>query len=110
MVVGVSMETATYRPRAAPADCWWPSRFGADDEHGMLNHVDDAKRRDALGLVREGRMYDLGRVLDDNVPVFPGRYYFRQTLVTTAHGAADRYPRPARRRRGAPRRRASRAG
>jgi kynurenine formamidase len=31
-------------------------------------------------------MYDLGRVLDESVPVFPGRY-FRQTLVTTAHHA-----------------------
>ena len=50
----------------------------------MLVHVDEAKRREALGLVREGRMYDLGRVLDERVPVFPGRY-FRQTLVTTAH-------------------------
>jgi kynurenine formamidase len=52
----------------------------------MLNHVDDAKRRDALALVREGRLYDLGRVLDEAAPVFPGRY-FRQTLVTTAHHA-----------------------
>jgi kynurenine formamidase len=46
--------------------------------------VDEAKRREALALVREGRLYDLGRVLDESVPVFPGRY-FRQTLVTTAH-------------------------
>jgi kynurenine formamidase len=52
----------------------------------MLNHVDEAKRREALGLVREGRLYDLGRVLDERSPVFPGRY-FRQTLVTTAHHA-----------------------
>jgi kynurenine formamidase len=65
---------------------WWPSQFGAEDELGMLNHVDDAKRRQALALVREGRMFDLGRVLDESVPVFPGRY-FRQTLVTTAHHA-----------------------
>jgi kynurenine formamidase len=57
---------------------------GIDDEIGMLVHVDDAKRREALALVREGRLYDLGRVLDESVPVFPGRY-FRQTLVTTAH-------------------------
>jgi kynurenine formamidase len=54
------------------------------DEIGMLAHVDEAKRREALALVREGRLYDLGRVLDEDVPVFPGRY-FRQTLVTTAH-------------------------
>jgi kynurenine formamidase len=56
------------------------------DERGMLRHVDEAKRREALALVREGRLYDLGRVLDETVPVFPGRY-FRQTLVTTAHHA-----------------------
>jgi kynurenine formamidase len=55
-----------------------------DDEIGMLAHVDEAKRREALALVREGRLYDLGRVLDENVPAFPGRF-FRQTLVTTAH-------------------------
>jgi kynurenine formamidase len=65
---------------------WWPSPFGAEDEIGMLNHVDAAKRVEALGLVREGRLYDLGRVLDESVPVFPGRF-FRQTLVTTAHHA-----------------------
>jgi kynurenine formamidase len=65
---------------------WWPSPFGADDQHGMLNHLTDATRLAALELVREGRMYDLGRVLDESVPVFPGRH-FRQTLVTTAHHA-----------------------
>ncbi len=63
---------------------WWPSRFGAEDQHGMLNHLTDDKRRAALRLVRQGRMYDLGRVLDESVPVFPGRY-FRQSLVSTAH-------------------------
>jgi kynurenine formamidase len=63
---------------------WWPSRFGADDELGMLNHITDAKRARALALVREGRLYDLGRILDESIPLFPGRF-FRQTLVTTAH-------------------------
>jgi kynurenine formamidase len=65
---------------------WWPSPFGGDDELGMLNHVTDAKRREALALVTEGRLYDLGRVLHEDIPVFPGRF-FRQTLVTTAHHA-----------------------
>jgi kynurenine formamidase len=51
---------------------------------GMLRHVDEARRRAALALVRDGRLFDLGRVLDENVPAFPGRF-FRQTLVTTAH-------------------------
>jgi len=53
---------------------------------GKLAVIDDAKRAAALALVRAGRVYDLGRVLDERVPVFPGRY-FKQTLVTTAHHA-----------------------
>jgi kynurenine formamidase len=65
---------------------WWPSPFGGDDELGMLNHVTDAKRREALASVREGRLYDLGHVLHEDIPVFPGRF-FKQTLVTTAHHA-----------------------
>ncbi len=78
---------------AAPriAERWWPSPFGEADELGMLNHVDDAKRLAALSTVRDGRLYDLGRVLDETIPVFPGRY-FRQTLVTTAHHANIRAP------------------
>ncbi len=65
---------------------WWPSPWGEADELGMLNHVTAEKRLEALRLVREGRLYDLGRVLDEHVPVFPGRA-FHQTLVTTAHHA-----------------------
>jgi kynurenine formamidase len=74
MVRGVSVEAST----------WWPSRFGREDQLGMLNHITDATRAAALRLVRSGRIYDLGRVLDSDTPSFPGRY-FRQTLVTTAH-------------------------
>jgi kynurenine formamidase len=58
----------------------------AVNELGMLALIDDAKRASALAEVRLGRMYDLGHVLDEDVPVFPGRY-FKQTLVTTAHHA-----------------------
>ena len=70
---------------AASSDTrWWPSQFGEGDQLGMLNHVDEAKRLEALRLVRAGRLYDLGHVLDEDIPVFPGRF-FKQTLVTTAH-------------------------
>src|SRR3954447_7856702 len=71
-------------------DTWWPSPFGADDQLGMLNHINDATRGAALSLVRKGRMYALSHVLDERVPVFPGRY-FRQTLVTTAHHAGGNW-------------------
>lgn len=80
------MHEITVAPDAALIDSWWPSPFGADDQLGMLNHVTDAKRLQALQLVRGGRIYDLGRVLDEHVPVFPGRAC-HQTLVTSAHHA-----------------------
>jgi hypothetical protein len=57
----------------------------------MLNRINDAKRREAMALVREGRLYDLSQVLDESNPVFPGRY-FRQTLVTTAHHTNSAMP------------------
>jgi kynurenine formamidase len=60
--------------------------LGVSEGIGALALIDDAKRAAALALVRHGRLYDLGRILDERVPVFPGRY-FRQTLVTTAHHA-----------------------
>jgi kynurenine formamidase len=49
-------------------------------DHGMLRHIDDAKRAAALATVRSGRMYDLGHELHEGIPVFPGRH-FKQTLV-----------------------------
>src|ERR1041384_4501443 len=67
-------------------DRWCPSPFGDDDQHGMLNHITDATRLRAVASVRAGQMYDLGRVLDEHVPVFRGRA-FHQTLVSTAHHA-----------------------
>jgi kynurenine formamidase len=80
---------------ARAPESWWPSPFGAEDQLGMLNHISEAKRLQAIALVRAGRIYDLAHVLDERVPVFPGRY-FRQTLVTTAHhsnaGSSDAAP------------------
>jgi kynurenine formamidase len=51
----------------------------------MVVGVDTAaeRRLAALSLVRQGRVYDLGRVLDEHAPVFPGRH-FRQLLVPNA--------------------------
>jgi kynurenine formamidase len=42
--------------------------------------TEEGRRLAALALVHEGRLFDLGRVLDERAPVFPGRH-FRQLLV-----------------------------
>jgi len=68
----------------SPADRWWPSRYGAEDERGTLNEITAAKVIAAARLVRDGKVYDLGRTLHADVPRFEGRFW-RQTLVSSAH-------------------------
>ena len=41
---------------------------------------------DALALAREGRVYELGRVLDSAVPAFPGRFYRQEQKPGHAEG------------------------
>ena len=62
---------------------WWPSRYGKDDQLGSLNEVTPEVVSNAAKLVRTGTLVDLGRILDDNTPKFPGRYW-HQTADTTA--------------------------
>jgi len=63
---------------------WWPSRYGADDQIGSLNEITPEVTRAACALVRHGRVVDLGRILDEDTPKFPGRYW-HQTLDVTPH-------------------------
>lgn len=76
---------------APPADSWWPSRYGADDQAGALNEITPAGVVAAARLVREGVVYDLAHVLHADVPAFPGRT-FRQYLTTNAHQVNRRRP------------------
>jgi kynurenine formamidase len=63
---------------------WWPSRYGADDQIGTLNEITPEVVRAAASLVNTGNIVDLGRVLDEDTPKFPGRYW-HQTLDVTPH-------------------------
>lgn len=70
---------------------WWPSRYGEGDQLGALNEVTAAKTVAATRLVRQGKIYDLGRILDAKSPHFEGRYW-QQTLVSSAHIINTRRP------------------
>jgi hypothetical protein len=52
---------------------WWPSRYGADDQIGSLNELSPERVAAAVRLVRTGERLSLGRIIDENIPVFPGR-------------------------------------
>jgi kynurenine formamidase len=63
---------------------WWPSRYGADDQIGTLNEITPETVRAAAKLVVKGTVVDLGRILDDGAPKFPGRYW-HQSVDLSAH-------------------------
>jgi kynurenine formamidase len=70
---------------------WWPSRYGADDQLGSLNEITPAAVLAAAALVKQGQVVDMGRLLDDNTPKFPGRYW-HQTVDASAHFTNRRRP------------------
>jgi kynurenine formamidase len=52
---------------------WWPSPWGAQDQKGAHNRLTPAKVRQAAGLIKTGKVYQLGRVLERGIPVFGER-------------------------------------
>jgi kynurenine formamidase len=61
---------------------WWPSRYGAEDQIGMLNEITPEGVRAASALVKTGTVVDLGRTLDEDTPKFPGRYWHQSVDVS----------------------------
>jgi kynurenine formamidase len=53
---------------AAAKRCSNWGRWGADDVHGTLNFLDDAKRRAAAALIRRGASFSLAQSFDANGP------------------------------------------
>ncbi|HRD67611.1 MAG TPA: cyclase family protein [Candidatus Competibacter sp.] len=70
---------------------WWPSRYGADDQLGTLNEITPEVVRTATALVKTGTVVDLGRILDEDTPKFPGRYW-HQTADVSPHFTNLRRP------------------
>lgn len=66
---------------------WYPSRWGANDTLGALNLMEPKTVLDALALVKQGRMIELGHVLEGEMPVpeFHGQF-FANTQFTLENG------------------------
>ncbi|TDG13934.1 cyclase family protein [Seongchinamella unica] len=56
-------------------DVWWPSEWGPDDERGAANRLTPEKVIAATSLIQRGQIYQLGRVYEAGMPLFPGRHY-----------------------------------
>ena len=56
---------------------WTKSLWGENDEIGAANLMSADLTKEAAGLVKEGKVYSLGLILDSNVPAFPPPFHER---------------------------------
>lgn len=54
---------------------WWPSPWGPADERGAANWITPAKVLEAVKLVATGKIYQLGRIYEQGMPLFGSRHY-----------------------------------
>ena len=66
---------ALFCGRALPAQDWYPSEWGADDERGAANRITPAKVLEMKELITAGRIYELGRVYEPGIPIFGTRHF-----------------------------------
>src|SRR5262245_54036500 len=64
---------------------WWPSEWGAKDERGAANRLTPARVQSATGLIRQGKIYQLGRLYEHGMPL-PGNRHFSLTIPGSPTG------------------------
>lgn len=67
---------------------WWPSEWGPEDQRGAANRLTPQKVLEAVQLVREGKVYPLGRTYEPGMPLFGNRHY-SLTIVGSPSGGPD---------------------
>jgi kynurenine formamidase len=58
---------------------WWPSEWGPDDQKGAANRLTTAHVLAARDLIRTGKVYQLGRLYEQDMPI-PGKRHFSLTI------------------------------
>jgi len=58
---------------------WWPSEYGADDQRGAANRITPKKVLEAKQLIRNGKVFSLGRLYEHGMPN-PGKRHFSLTI------------------------------
>lgn len=54
---------------------WWPSRWGPDDQRGSANLMNASRTLAAGRLITHGKIYQLGRTYERDMPTFPHRTF-----------------------------------
>ena len=85
-ITAAQAQTATAMPKGVDKP-WWPSKWGKDDESGASNHITPAKVLDAAKWIKDGKIYKIGRVYEQGMPLFGARVF-----ALRIPGVADRRP------------------
>src|SRR5205085_9740759 len=60
-------------------DKFWPSEFGGDDQRGAANRITPKTTLRGAQLIKEGRVFQLGRLYEHGMPL-PGKRHFSLTI------------------------------
>lgn len=88
-LIGLARSDGTGTPDETPiGPRWWPSAWGPEDQRGSANRVTPERVRSAAGLIREGRIFALGRTYEHGMPN-PGKRHFSLTIPGSPTGGPD---------------------
>jgi Putative cyclase len=79
VVMGCGLLVVTLAGGDEPAGKWWPSEWGPDDQRGAANRMTPQKVLEANALIRQGKIYQLGRLYEHGMPL-PGKRHFSLTI------------------------------
>ena len=75
--------------RPSPPERRCPSRWGAADERGAANQMGVETILRATRLIKEGKIYELGRVLEPAIPLFGIRSFHLHTARSSGPSGAN---------------------
>jgi kynurenine formamidase len=78
-IVWLPSESLAQDWKPLPPETRCPSRWGAADERGAANHMGPETVLRATRLIKEGKIYELGRVLETGIPLFGIRSFHLHT-------------------------------
>ena len=72
MLFALPLNAAAQTPSGS---VWWPSEWGPEDQRGAANRITPAKVLEAVSLIKEGKIYQLGRVYEQGMPLLGNRHF-----------------------------------
>jgi kynurenine formamidase len=76
VALGLTLGLAGAADAQTPAGpVWWPSEWGPEDERGAANRITPAKILEAVSLIEQGQIYELGRGYEAGMPLVGNRHF-----------------------------------